>query len=289
MPLPEGGRAECAAWLRVVLTPGAGPASARDLLAAFGLPEDVLAASTQARAKVVGEPLARAIGASDPQRELAIEASLEWARADEHHLLTLADPCYPPLLLQIGDPPPLLYLVGSPEAMSLPALAIVGSRSATAAGTETAEAFSAALAAEGLAIVSGLAIGIDAAAHRGALQAGGATIALLGTGADRVYPAHNRDLARAIVARGGALVSELALGTGVRRDHFPRRNRLIAGLARGVLVVEAALRSGSLGTARQAGEFGRDVFAIPGSIHSPLSKGCPQRIRLGARRVESAA
>ncbi len=147
MPLPDGGRAECAAWLRVVLTPGVGPASARDLLAAFGLPEDVLAAGSQARAKVVGEPLARAIGAPDPHRDLAVEATLDWASADEHHLLTLADPRYPRLLLQIGDPPPLLYLVGRPEVLSQPTLAVVGSRSASDTGTETAEAFSAALAA----------------------------------------------------------------------------------------------------------------------------------------------
>lgn len=289
MPLPEGARVERAAWLRLVLTPGVGPAAARDLLAAFGLPEEVLAAGSEARARVVGAPLARAIAARDPERERAIDAALEWASAGHHHLVSLADPLYPKPLLQIGDPPPLLYVAGDPGVLSLPALAMVGSRSASATGAETAEAFAAALAATGLAIVSGLALGIDAASHRGALRAGGATVAVLGTGADRVYPARNRELAQAIVARGGALVSELPLGTGVRRDHFPRRNRLIAGLSLGVLVVEAALRSGSLGTARQAGEFGREVFAIPGSIHSPLAKGCHLLIKQGARLVESAS
>lgn len=289
MPLPEGARVERAAWLRLALTPGIGPAATRDLLAAFGLPEEVLAAGSEARARVVGAPLARAIAARDPERERAIEAALEWASAEHHHLVSLADPLYPKPLLQIGDPPPLLYVAGDPRVLSLPALAMVGSRSASATGAETAEAFAAALAATGLAIVSGLALGIDAASHRGALRSGGATVAVLGTGADRVYPAGNRELARAIVARGGALVSELPLGTGVRRDHFPRRNRLIAGLSLGVLVVEAALRSGSLGTARQAGEFGREVFAIPGSIHSPLAKGCHLLIKQGARLVESAS
>ncbi len=289
MPLPEGARAERAAWLRLALTPGVGPATARDLLAAFGLPEDVLAAGSEARARVVGAPLARAIASADAERERAIEATLAWAEANEHHLVTLADPLYPKLLLQIGDPPPLLYVVGSPQVLSQPALAMVGSRSATSSGAETAEAFAAALATAGLAIVSGLALGIDAASHRGALRSDGTTVAVLGTGADRIYPSQNRALAHAIVARGGALVSELPLGTGVRRDHFPRRNRLIAGLSLGVLVVEAALRSGSLGTARQAGEFGRDVFAIPGSIHSPLAKGCHLLIKQGARLVESAS
>ena len=237
MPLPEGARVERAAWLRLVLTPGIGPAATRDLLAAFGLPEEVLAAGSEARARVVGAPLARAIAARDPERERAIDAALEWASAGHHHLVSLADPLYPKPLLQIGDPPPLLYVAGDPGVLSLPALAMVGSRSASATGAETAEAFAAALAATGLAIVSGLALGIDAASHRGALRAGGATVAVLGTGADRVYPARNRELAQAIVARGGALVSELPLGTGVRRDHFPRRNRLIAGLSLGVLVV----------------------------------------------------
>ena len=288
MPLPETGRAERAAWLRLVLTPGVGPAAVRNLLAAFGLPEDVIAAGVAALARVVGEPLAIAIAASDPQRDRAIDATLEWASAPANHLLSLADPGYPQRLLQIGDPPPLLFVSGEPRALSRPTLAIVGSRSATRSGTETAEAFAAALAEAGLTIASGLALGIDAAAHRGALASAAGTVAVLGTGADTPYPQANRALAQAIAGRGGALVSELALGTGPRAANFPRRNRLIAGLSLGVLVVEAATRSGSLITARLAGEFGREVFAIPGSIHSPLARGCHQLIKQGAKLVESA-
>jgi len=288
MPVTETARAERAAWLRLVLAPGVGPVAARDLLAAFGLPEDVLAAGRAALARVVGERLASQIVAADPQREDAIARALDWADAPGHHVLTIADAGYPARLLQIGDPPPLVFVRGSPEALSRPMLAIVGSRSASRGGVETAEAFAAALARAGLTIVSGLALGVDAAAHRGALATAAGTVAVLGTGVDLPYPDANRSLAEAVVAHGGALISELPLGTGPRSANFPRRNRLIAGLSLGVLVVEAALRSGSLITARQAGEFGREVFAIPGSIHSPLSKGCHQLIRQGAKLVESA-
>ena len=288
MPLPEAGRAERAAWLRLALTTGVGLASARDLLSVFGLPEDVLAAGRPALARVVGEKLAAALAGPDERRDAAVERALDWAQAPEHHLLSLADPQYPRGLLQIGDPPPLLFVAGEPALLERPALAIVGSRSASRGGLETAEAFARALGDAGLTIASGLALGIDAAAHRGGLASRSRTVAVLGTGADVAYPASHRGLAQAIVRGGGALVSELPLGTGPREANFPRRNRLIAGLSRGVLVVEAALRSGSLITARLAGEYGREVFAIPGSIHSPLAKGCHQLIKQGAKLVESA-
>ena len=288
MPLPDAGRAERAAWLRLSLTPGVGPASVRDLLSVFGLPEDVVAAGRPALSRVVGDRLADALSTRDELRDSAVERALEWAQAPDHHLLSLADPAYPARLLQIGDPPPLLYVAGDPALLNRPMLAIVGSRSATRGGLENAEAFAAALGEAGLTIASGLALGIDAAAHRGALATAAGTVAVFGTGADVAYPAANRGLADAIRRHGGAVVSELPLGTGPREANFPRRNRLIAGLSRGVLVVEAALRSGSLITARLAGEFGREVFAIPGSIHSPLSKGCHQLIKQGAKLVESA-
>jgi DNA processing protein len=190
-------------------------------------------------------------------------------------------------LLELGFAPPVLYFVGQREFLNRPALAIVGSRNATAQGRDNAEAFAQALAQAGLTIVSGLALGIDAAAHRGGLAGPGGTLAVVGTGPDRVYPARHRELAHAIVAHGG-LLSEFAPGTPPAAWNFPRRNRLLSGLARGVLVVEAALSSGSLITARYAGEQGREVFAIPGSIHSPLSKGCHKLIREGAKLVETA-
>jgi DNA processing protein len=216
-----------------------------------------------------------------------MQATARWlASSPSNHLLTLADPLYPAGLLAMSDPPPVLYAIGQLDLLARPGLAIVGSRSATRQGEATAEAFAAGLARAGLAIVSGLALGIDAAAHRGALDAAGGTIAVVGTGADVVYPATNRALTTRIRAQG-LVLSELPLGTPAIAFNFPRRNRLIAGLARGVLVVEAALRSGSLITARLAAEQGREVFAIPGSIHSPVAKGCHRLIREGAKLVES--
>ena len=204
------------------------------------------------------------------------------------HIITLADAAYPPALLEIADPPCVLYVRGRPELLQTPSLGVVGSRNATTQGLRNAEDFARTLADAGLCITSGLALGIDAAAHRGALAAAGATVAVIGTGADRVYPARNKELALAI-AEHGAIVSEFPLGTPVLAHHFPRRNRIIAGLSLGVLVVEAALESGSLITARLAGEQGREVFAIPGSIHSPLARGCHQLLKQGAKLVESAA
>jgi len=277
---------DLAGWLRLTLTPGVGLHSQRKLLTAFGLPGEVFAAGHAAWRDVVGGPTAERLlaGVPDPA---AIEAAIAWSTTPGQRILTLADADYPPTLLEIPDPPTLLYVRGDAACLSRPALAIVGSRNATPAGEGNAHAFAKALAAEGLAIVSGLALGIDAAAHRGALAAAGTTIAVVGTGADRLYPARNAELAREIAARG-AIVSEFPLGTPATPANFPRRNRLIAGLARGVLVVEAAVESGSLITARLAGEQGREIFAIPGSIHSPHSRGCHRLIRQGAKLVETA-
>jgi len=279
--------ADLASWLRLSFVPGLGPARQRTLLAAFGLPERLFAASRTAIASVVGAKLADALLATPDAAR--IEATLAWAAEPGNHLVTLADAAYPRALLDIADPPLLLYLKGDPALLGAPALAIVGARSATPQGVANADAFARALGEAGLTIVSGLALGIDAAAHRGALATrAGRTVAVIGTGADRVYPARNQALARQIAERG-VIVSEYPLGTPALAHNFPRRNRLIAGLARGVLVVEAALGSGSLITARLASESGREVFAIPGSIHSPLARGCHRLIRDGAKLVETAS
>lgn len=218
----------------------------------------------------------------------SFERELAWLAEPDSHLVPLDDPRYPALLREIPDPPPLLYVRGNIEAISTPQLAVVGSRNPTRGGCDNARAFAAHLAQAGLTITSGLAVGIDACAHEATLDAGATTIAVAATGLDRVYPATHRELAHRIAGRG-ALVSEFALGTPPKREHFPQRNRLISGLSLGVLVVEAALRSGSLITARFAAEQGREVFAIPGSIHSPLARGCHALIRQGAKLVETAA
>jgi len=219
--------------------------------------------------------------------QAAIDRDLEWSSAAGNLIMTCHDPDYPALLLQIPDPPPLLYIHGDASLLSQPQLAMVGSRNPTASGRQTATDFARHLSAAGLIITSGLALGIDAASHQGALDAGTPTIAVMGTGLDRVYPARNRELAREI-ARHGALVSEFPVGTPPRAENFPRRNRIISGLSLGTLIVEAALRSGSLISARYALEQGREVFAIPGSIHNPLARGCHHLIRQGAKLVETA-
>ena len=218
----------------------------------------------------------------------AVERSLEWVEQEGCHILALDDPAYPPALRDIHDAPPLLFVRGDPEQLLNPQLAIVGSRNPSVIGKETAREFSRSLAGAGLVITSGLALGIDAASHQGAMDGGGQTIAVFGTGLDRVYPARHRELAHAIVEQGGALVSEYPPGTQPLPRNFPRRNRIISGLSMGTLVVEAALRSGSLITARMASEQGREVFAIPGSIHNPLARGCHRLIREGAKLVETA-
>lgn len=273
-----------AAWLRLTLISGIGGESQRKLLAAFGLPEAIFAAGRLATRAVIGDR-ADLLFDSDPSE--AVDRNIEWGSQPGQCILTLADEDYPQALLEIADPPSLLYVRGNASLLQKRGLAMVGSRNATPQGLQTAENFAKALASKGLCIISGLALGIDAAAHRGALAGGGDTIAVIGTGADRIYPARNKDLALAIVERG-AVISEFPLGTPAIAANFPRRNRIISGLSRGVLVVEAAPESGSLITARLAGEQGREVFAIPGSIHSPVARGCHKLIKQGAKLVETA-
>ena len=273
-------------WLRLTLLPGLGSRSLRKLLVSFGSPEKVLAASHRALCEIVSEKNATAIRNGDVDA-VALNEIAEWLDYPENHVVTFADPCYPQVLLQIADPPPLLYAKGCLDLLNHPGFAIVGSRNATAQGLDNAEAFATLLSNAALTIVSGLALGVDAAAHRGGLAGASSTVAVVGTGLDKVYPARNRDLAHHIAGRG-LLLSEFALGTPPLAANFPRRNRLICGLSRGCLVVEAALSSGSLITARLAADQGRDVFAIPGSIHSPLTKGCHALIKQGAKLVESA-
>jgi DNA processing protein len=212
----------------------------------------------------------------------------EWLEHPDHHLIPVDDPLYPEMLRRTQNAPQQLWVVGDPEVLGLPQLAIVGSRNATPGGTEAAHQFAAYLAGCGLTVTSGLALGVDAAAHRGALASDGLTVAVLGSGPDEIYPRANHALAQQI-SRSGALVSEFPPGTPVRRNQFPQRNRIIAGLSLGTLVVEAGINSGSLITARFAGDYGREVFAIPGSIHNPLAKGCHRLIRQGAKLVEQAA
>jgi DNA processing protein len=274
-----------AGWLQLALTPGLGSSTIRSLLREFGLPQALLERKRSELARYVP---AAALQALDSQAvHDAVERALEWARQPRRFVVTLADEAYPRPLLEIADPPPLLYAHGNLELLQLPGLAIVGSRNATAQGERNAEEFAKALSASGLTIVSGLALGIDAAAHRGGLTGRGSTIAVLGTGIDLVYPQRNAALA-AEIAQHGLLLSEFPLGTPAAAHNFPRRNRLISGLARGCLVIEAAVASGSLITARLAAEQGREVFAVPGSIHSPLAKGCHALIKAGAKLVECA-
>ncbi|MEO8305127.1 MAG: DNA-processing protein DprA [Betaproteobacteria bacterium] len=255
------------------------------LLRAFGHPEGVLAATPAQRRRHVPAAAAALLDAAPDDARLA--ATLAWLSAPAHDLVALDDPDYPQALLEIGDPPPVLYAQGRRDLLAMPAFAIVGSRNATPQGCEDAQAFAAALSAAGLTIVSGLALGIDAAAHRGGLRHAGKSIAVIGTGPDRIYPARNHELAHEL-AHEGLILSEFSPGTPPLKQNFPRRNRLVSGLARGVLVVEATLSSGSLITARLAGEQGREVFALPGSIHSPFSKGGHRLIRDGAKLVETA-
>ena len=274
-----------ASWLQLTLTPGLGGAAVRALLRQFGLPQAILERTRSELASFVSREALASLDSARVQDSVA--RALQWASGPSHHIITLADDHYPRLLLEIADPPPLLYAVGVLDTLRRASLAIVGSRNASAQGERNAENFAQALSNAGFAIVSGLALGIDGAAHRGGLAGPGSTIAVLGTGIDTVYPRRHTQLAQQIAERG-LLLSEFALGTVPAAANFPRRNRLISGLAQGCLVVEAALASGSLITARAAAEQGREVFALPGSIHSPLSKGCHELIKSGAKLVESA-
>lgn len=282
-PIPE-------AWLRLQAIPGLGSVRLARLAEHFGDPRVALdAADAEWRAAGIPASVISARVAGRAEMSSVVDAATAWLGLDErNHLIFPGHPHYPVQLNDLPDPPPLLFAVGRVDLLGQPQLAMVGSRHPTTGGRDHARAFGRHLARCGLVVVSGLAQGIDAAAHRGALEGAGPTIAVMGTGPDRIYPAVHRELAHAIVAQGGLLLSEFLPGTGPQREHFPRRNRLISGLSLGTLVVEAGLRSGSLITARLAAEQGREVFAIPGSVHNPLARGCHRLIREGAKLVECA-
>lgn len=273
------------AWLLLNRVPGVGTATYHTLLTHFGHPRRALEArGAELREAGLSQSV---ITELQSVNKTSIASDLDWLAQDSHHLISFDDTRYPPLLKHISDPPPLLYLRGDPDYLTQPQLAMVGSRNPTASGRRTATEFARHLADAGITITSGLALGIDAACHEGAIQGLAGTIALVAHGLDRVYPASHYQLAEQITAHG-AIVSEMPIGTEPQRGLFPRRNRIISGLSLGTLVVEAALRSGSLITARHAMEQGREVFAIPGSIHNPLAKGCHRLIRQGAKLVETA-
>lgn len=272
------------AWLALCRAPGIGGVAVSRLLESFGSAEAAVGASAAAL-RQIGLSSAQIDALKKPDAA-GIAADLAWLDAPGRGLLTLDDPRYPPALRQIASAPPLLFWQGDIDLISLPQVAIVGSRAATPQGLDNARAFAAELARRGLVITSGLALGIDGAAHRGALEGGGYTIAVCATGLDRVYPARHKPLAHEIVARG-LLLSEFPTGVQALAENFPRRNRIISGLALGVLVVEAARESGSLITARYALEQSRELFAIPGSIHNPQARGCHALIRQGAKLVET--
>lgn len=287
-------REELAAWLRLSLTHGIGSDAGRRLLAAFGLPTSVFGQTQAALQQVVGPAQSAALIAQPPNLQAHINTTLAWlaeAPAGTRRVVTLGDADYPQALLHTADPPLLLYIMGRTLANWPAAIAMVGSRNPTPQGVTNAQQFAKAFVQAGLTVVSGMALGVDGAAHEGALEAaddqGLATIAVVGTGLDRVYPKQHFDLAHRIAQRG-VIISEYPLGTPPLQHNFPRRNRLISALSLGTLVVEAALKSGSLITARFAGEQGKDVFAIPGSIHSTQSRGCHALIKQGAKLVESA-
>ena len=272
-------------WLALIRAPGIGSASMHKLLRHFGSIAAVFSASA-AQLHAAGLKPATCEAILHPNESL-IASDSAWLEEPGHRLVTRGDPDYPPLLGEIPGPPAALFLKGNPELLRLPQLAIVGSRNPTSGGAQNATEFSKHLASCGLGICSGMATGIDSASHLGALQAGGFTIAVVATGLDRVYPASNRALAHKIASEG-LLISEFPPGIGPKATHFPSRNRIISGLSVGVLIVEAALKSGSLITARLAAEQGREIFAIPGSIHNPLARGCHGLIRQGAKLVETA-
>jgi len=280
-------RDELAAWLRLLETPGVGIDTARRLLSAFGSPQAVFEANAAALREVAGK---QSGALSQPPQLLPslLDATWQWLGSGElRAVVTLGDAPYPAVLLETPDPPLLLYVQGRAELLGATSLAVVGSRNPTPQGVANARSFARHLSQAGMSVVSGLALGIDGAAHEGALEGQGSTIAVVGTGLDRVYPRRHLDLAHRIAGKG-LMVSEYPLGTPPLGANFPRRNRLIAGLSRGTLVVEAALQSGSLITARLAAEYGREVFAIPGSIHAPQSRGCHVLLKQGAKLVDGA-
>jgi DNA processing protein len=280
----EADRAELEAWLILLRAPGIGPATLREALVRHGRAQAALVAARHGDLGRADNDASRA-WLRAPDLDL-IQADLAWLTPADHALVTFTEADFPPLLREIPAPPAALFVVGDVGALWRPQVAVVGSRHASQSGIANAQAFTRMLVAAGFAITSGLAEGIDGAAHAAALDAGGCTIAVLGTGPDRVYPPRHHALA-ARVRNGGVLVSEFAPGTAGHPTHFPRRNRIIAGLSVATLVIEAGLRSGSLITARNAADSGRDAFALPGSIHNPLARGCHQLIRQGARLVET--
>lgn len=275
---------DAALWVALSIIPSLGSATLCQLLSRFGSPDAIFSAKTAQLRETVDDAIASAIAQGVDAATTA--PTLRWLDDEHNHLITLADQHYPAPLLEIANPPALLYAKGNLDHLKLPSIAMVGSRHATPQGEKNAEDFAEHLCRHGLCVVSGMALGIDGAAHRGALKSTGATIAVVGTGLDIVYPAKHRELAHHIVQKG-LMLSEFPLGTPSKAQHFPRRNRIISGLSIGCLVVEANIDSGSLITARLAAEQGRDVFAIPGSIHSPVTKGCHQLIKQGAKLVES--
>jgi len=272
-------------WLALVRIPALGSIGVHRLLDKFGTPEAIFREAGGSAASL-GLSVALESSLRNPDWK-GVELDLKWLQRPEHQLITRLDPRFPRQLMQIPDPPALLYVRGDADLLASLQLAMVGSRNPTPTGRSTARQFARFLSASGITITSGMATGIDGAAHEGALEELAGTIAVTGTGLDRIYPRCHIELARRIAERG-ALVSEFPIGTPVRRGHFPRRNRIISGLARGTLVVEAARDSGSLITAREAVDQGREVFAIPGSIHNPLTRGCHLLIRQGAKLVETA-
>jgi len=274
-------------WIRLWHTPGLGAVSGARLLEQFSSVQNIFSASA---AELVQAGLKRPV-ADALQRESqdqVVHTSLEWSEAEGNHIIHIRDDRYPPLLKQSPSAPALLFVKGALNVLADPQLAMVGSRNPSEGGKDTAFQFAKHLSRSGVLVTSGLALGIDAESHKGALAVNAPTIGVVATGLDRVYPARHKALAEEILATGGAIVSEFPLGTSPKASHFPQRNRIIAGLSLGTLVVEAALRSGSLITARQAREAGREVFAIPGSIHNPMSKGCHALIKQGAKLVEAA-
>jgi DNA processing protein len=278
--------AELEACLRLHRLPELGSARFQRLLHAFGSASKALSAPAAAW-RSLGLPAACAEARRSAQVRDGASHALAWLERPGQHLLMLGQPGYPALLAELPDAPPLLFVAGAPEILEKPQLAMVGSRRASRPGLDTATAFSRELAAAGFVITSGLALGIDGAAHQAALAVGGQTVAVLGTGLEKLYPQRHRALAEAMIDRGSAVISEFPLDTPPLPDHFPRRNRIISGLSLGVLVVEASVASGSLITARLAAEQGREVYAIPGSIHHPGARGCHQLIRDGAVLVET--
>ncbi|MBX8471423.1 DNA-processing protein DprA [Pseudomonas sp. RIT778] len=287
MPVsPSVSPAELEARLRLHRLPEIGPKRFTKLLEAFGSASKAISAPASAW-RSLGLPAASAEARRCPEVRDGASHALRWLERPDQHLLMWDHPDYPALLAQIPDPPPLLFVAGDPRILEKPQLAMVGSRRASRPGMDTAAAFSRSLAGAGFVITSGLALGIDAAAHQAAVDIGGQTVGVLGTGLENFYPQRNRRLADVMIASGSAVLSEFPLDTGPTASNFPRRNRIISGLSLGVLVVEASVASGSLITARLAAEQGREVYAIPGSIHHPGARGCHQLIRDGAVLVET--